>query len=157
MTYYDKCHAAEIDLRGRFIAMACDMEFTLMQIMVNLAPDPHNHFRCFNEMMMHAKIQNTIADVKRFRPHLYTKYEVDLESLWEFKRIRNDLCHHRIDWGQNSDFQSFNVMYVEIDENNVERLAYKKYTLGYLIESNKKFNPLNITLLKLLNEIRAGV
>lgn len=72
---------AEIDIRGRFMNMACDMEMAMLHIMVYCSPDPYNQKRKFYKMFMHEKIQNTIADLKNYKPQLYKKYEDELMQL----------------------------------------------------------------------------
>ena len=49
---------AEIDIRGRFMMMAVDIEWSMLQIILYSAPDPNNHRRVgrFEGMMMNEKI-----------------------------------------------------------------------------------------------------
>ena len=47
---------AEIQIRGRFITMSCDLENTLLNIMAYSAPDPSNQIRRFKNMMMHENL-----------------------------------------------------------------------------------------------------
>jgi len=71
--YEDVKTIAEIDIRGRFIMMACDVEWTMLYIMMYSSPDPINQLRRFNsdEMRMDNKIECTISDLKKYKPHYY--------------------------------------------------------------------------------------
>jgi hypothetical protein len=148
---------AEIDIRGRFIMMACDLEFTLLHIMMHCAPDPMNQIRRFNsdEMRMHNKIECTISDLKKYKPHLYEAYKDDLEKLWEFKIVRNDLAHLKLLFDKNSDFKLFKFLLIQDDENGKERLHYKPYSIEYLKECLIKFVDLNMALVKLVEKLQA--
>lgn len=146
----------EIDIRGRFIMMACDIEFTLLYIMMYCAPDPMNQLRRFNSegMRMHNKIEATIADLKKFKPKYYEEYKEELDKLWEFKQVRNDLAHLKLLFEEHSDFKSFKFLMIQDDKSGVEKLYYKPYTVEYLKECLRKFVDLNMTLLKLVEKLQ---
>ncbi len=78
--------------------MACDVEWTMLHIMTHCAPDPMNQIRRFNseDMKMHNKIQCTISDLKKYKPHYYEEYKEELDQLMEFKTVRNDVSHHKL-------------------------------------------------------------
>ena len=104
---------AEIDIRGRFMNMSCDMEMVMLHILVYLSPDPYNQKRKFYNMHMHEKIQNTICDLKLYKRSLYEKYENDLLKLWDFKELRNSMAHSAIVWVNTGiPLQSFRIIYV---------------------------------------------
>lgn len=147
---------AEIDIRGRFLMMACDIEFTMLYIMIYCSPDPLNQVRRFNsdDMTMHNKIECTICDLKKYKPEHYATYKDELEKLWEFKTIRNDLAHLKMFFDKDSNFKLFKLLKIQDDENGQERLFYKPYTIEYLKESLKKFVDLNMTLFKLVEKLR---
>jgi hypothetical protein len=139
---------AEIDLRGRFLTMAADIEWTLLNIIVYSTPDPVNQLRKFKGMMMHGKIECAIADLKKYKPQLYKEYEGELNKLWEFKEIKNDLAHYkmRVEEGDRSTY--IEVLYVDEDQ-GVERILSKQYTVDYILDAVKRFRKLNMTLLEL--------
>jgi hypothetical protein len=123
--------------------MACDLEWALLHIMVHCAPNPLEQLRRFKGMMMHEKIQNTICDLKTYKPDLYAEYAEELEKLWEFKILRNDMSHHIIEMAP--DFQSFRFIYVDIHEEK-EVLFEKKYTLEQILEVHDVFRKLTLTI-----------
>lgn len=75
--------------------MACDIEWLMLNIMMHCSPNPlEQHRRYLSEnMRMHNKIQATIADLEKYKPIYYQEYKEELEKLWEFKDVRNDLSH----------------------------------------------------------------
>lgn len=151
----------EIDIRGRFIMMAVDVEFTLLHIMMFCAPDPQHQLRRFNseEMRMHNKIECTIADLKKYKPHYYEEYKDELAKLWEFKTVRNDLAHLKltIKAGQKSKFEFFQFYFIQDNENGEDSLFYKDYTMEYFKEILKKFTALEMTLATLAERLKAEI
>jgi hypothetical protein len=143
---------AEIDIRGRFLMMACDIEYTLLHIMMYCAPDPLNQIRKFEGMMMHNKIEATIADLKRYKPNYYNEYEKEIAKLWDFKMIRNDMAHYKMHFPNESDLSVFRMVFVSND-NGVERVGYREYTLPFLVKSIKDFRRLNVVLAELAQKL----
>jgi hypothetical protein len=144
---------AEIDIRGRFMMMACDIEWSMLYILMYSTNDPHNHHRVnkFNGMMMHEKIQTTICDLKKYHPNYYQEYIVELEQLMEFKEVRNDMGHYRMEFEK--DLQSFKMPYVGI-ENGVERVLYKSYTLQQMVDIILKFQKANMRFVELILKLK---
>lgn len=132
------------------MSMACDIEWTLLHIIVFSSPDPDRQ-RQFHKMHMHEKIQNTIADLKTYKPDQYSKYKNELEELWEFKRVRNDMAHHKIMWeGENEKTLKVFKMY-SIDEQ--ERAKVEEYDIPKvkgLIDRYRQLNMIFIPLVQLL-------
>jgi hypothetical protein len=147
--YYDSVETmAEIDIRGRFMMMSVDIEFTLMNILVYSSADPLNTVRKFKRMMMHEKIQNAISDLKKHKPKHYCEFADDLEKLWEFKEIRNDLAHNTLRFEQGKKPYYFEVIYVD-EEQGIEHILTRQYSIAYIIDAVKRFRKLNMKLLKL--------
>jgi hypothetical protein len=142
----------EIDIRGRFLMMACDIELTLIYISLYCAPDPLNP-RKFEGLMMHNKIDNAISDLKKHKPEYYEEYKDELEKLWHFKEVRNDLAHYKLMPQPNKDFKEFHFLVIQKNAEGKERLHYKPYTLEYLTECLNKFRLLNLTLAELVNKL----
>ena len=136
--------------------MACDIEWTMLHIMMHCAPDPQNQIRRFNsdEMRMHNKIECTIADLKKYKPVLYDQYKDELEKLWEFKQVRNDLSHHKLLIEDNTDFKEFMFLFIKDGETGKEKLYYKLYTFEYLQECLTKFAKLEVTLAQLVETLK---
>ena len=153
----DKKTLAEIDIRGRFLMMACDIEWSMLHIMIHCAPDPMNQIRKFNskEMRMHNKIECTISDLKKYKLNYYEEYKDELDKLWEFKDVRNDLAHLKLLVEDNFDFKLFKFLVIQDDENGKEKLYYKPYTIEYLKECLRKFTDLNLNLAKLVDRLRS--
>ena len=145
---------AEIDLRGRFIMMACDIEWSMLHIIMSCAPDPLNQSRKFTGQMMHSKIEMTICDLKNNKPHLYEEYKDELEKLWEFKEVRNDLAHYKLQFVDGTKFKEFRFWLIQPDATGEERLHYKPYTIEYFKECLTKFIDLNLTMAKLVEKLR---
>jgi hypothetical protein len=156
--YEEKQTLVEIDLRGRFLMMACDFEWTMLHIMMHCAPDPMNQVRRFNskEMMLHNKIECTISDLRKYKPLYYEEYKHELEKLWEFKDLRNDLAHLKLQI-ENSNFENFRFYFIDDDGHGKEKLFYKHYTIEYFMQSLKKFADLHLVLAKLVERLQADM
>jgi hypothetical protein len=136
---------AEIEIRGKFLAMSCDIEYTLMNIMAYCAPDPQNQIRRFKKMMMGEKIQNTVHDLKHHKPIYFGEYENHLLMLEEFRVVRIDLSHHRMEFPDPKDLSTFRMIYVD-EVDGIERLMYKDYTMTYYNECIERLTTMNLTL-----------
>lgn len=151
LPYYEDLHIlAEIEIRGRFTMMACDIELSLINIAAFCIPDPENQLRKFKGLMMHNKIEIVICDLKRYKKDYYIKYQEELEKLWEFKDIRNDVCHHTLHFDNINDLSKFKFCF--IGEN--EQIKCREYTLEYFNDSIKRFRKLNVVLAELVEELR---
>ena len=153
--YDDDKTIAEIDIRGRFLMMACDIEWTMLHIMMLCSPDPMSQVRRFNsnEMRMHNKIQCTICDLKKYKPDYYEEYKDELEKLWEFKEVRNDVSHLKLFFEKDTDFKVFKFLQIKDGSNGMEQLFYKPYTIDQLNDYLGKFIDLNMSLLKLVDRL----
>ncbi|HVM88726.1 MAG TPA: hypothetical protein VMT76_11105 [Puia sp.] len=76
-------------------------------------------------MRMHNKIECTISDLKKYKPHYYEEYKDKLEKFWEFKIVRNDLVHLKLLFDKNSDFKTFTFLLIKDDESGQEKLHCK--------------------------------
>jgi hypothetical protein len=54
LTEAQKIEFLEMEIRGRFLMMACDIEWTMLMIMTHCAPNPLEQ-RDFKDMRMHNK------------------------------------------------------------------------------------------------------
>ena len=138
----------EIEIRGRFLMLACDIEYCLLNIIMFCNPDPGNHERVgkFKEMHMAGKINNVIADLKKYKPNYYSKFKNDLDGLEEFRIVRNDMSHCKGDFPNDSDLSIFRIIFIEKDENGIEGIRYKEYTDEYISKSFNNFAILNARL-----------
>ncbi len=134
--------AAEIDIRGRFLLMSCDMEFTLLNIIAFSAEDPNNQIRKFKDMKMYDKINNAIADLKNNKPNYYEEYKEQLDQLNEFREIRNDFAHCKMNFPDENNLKIFRILFVD-DVGNDERLKEAVYTWEIYYEALHKFITLN--------------
>lgn len=146
----------EIEIRGRYLVMACDIEFSMLNVIMFCHPDPYNHTRAgqFKRMQMAGKIQNMIADLKQYKMSYYQMFENDLKDLEEFRIVRNDMAH-AIGRFTNEDLSVFRIDYVDVDENGTERMYYKEYTEDYIRESLNLFSHLNGILFALWMKLKA--
>jgi len=138
----------EIEIRGRFLMMACDIEYCLLNIIMFCNPDPRNHERVgqFKEMRMAGKINNVIADLKKYKPNYYTEFKNDLDGLEEFRIVRNDISHYKGDFPNDPDLSIFRIVFVEKDETGIEGIKYREYTDENMAKSFDKFALLNARL-----------
>lgn len=151
--FEDPKYLSEIDIRGRFMMMACDIEWSMLNIMIYSTDDPHNHHRAnkFEGMMMHEKIQNTICDLKRHHPELYDEYKTEMGQLMEFKEVRNDMGHYPLDFDDDT-LTSFKMKYIGND-GNTEKTMYKYYTIVQMKDIITKFRNANVRLAELVKKL----
>ena len=135
----------EIDIRGRYMMMACDIEYCLLNIIMFCNPDPHNHERAgqFKKMQMNGKIENVICDIKKYKTAYYNEFKESFDGLEEFRIVRNDMAHNKGDFPNEPDFSIFRVTYVEKDSNGIEAMMYKDYTDTFIQESINRFAKIN--------------
>jgi len=146
---------AEIQIRGRFITMSCDIEYTLLNIMAYSAPDPNNQIRRFKNMMMHEKINCTIADLKNHKPQYYDEYKDYLDKLYSFKEWRNDFCHYKMNFPDKEDLSKFDMVFVD-EEGGIEGVKLRHYTISLYNEAITNFKKLNWKLVQLWMELKKG-
>lgn len=141
----------EIEIRGRYLMMACDIEYSLLNIIMFCNPDPGNHERVgkFKGMRMAQKINNVIADLKKYKPNYYSEFKKELDSLEEFRIVRNDMSHCKGDFPNELDLSFFRIVFVDKDETGVERIKYKNYTNEYIKQTIDNFAVLNERLFAL--------
>ena len=133
--------------------MACDIEYSLLNIMAYSAPDPLCQIRRFKKMMMNQKIECTISDLKKYKPSYYSQYKDELDNLEEFRLLRNDMAHHIIDFHDKSDLTKFRVSFVDEDK-GVEVIKHRDYTLRYMSDSIVRFRKLNLIFAELVVKLR---
>ena len=144
----------EIDLRGRFMTMACDLEWSLFIIMAFAWPDPNKSKRLFQEMTMGTKIQCVIADLKKYKPEHYEQHKESLGKLWEFHEIRNAMAHHRMTIHDYGTPVLIEMNYMG-DENSFETRKSKNYTLEYINNAILRFKELSLVFNGLAEQLRA--
>ncbi len=152
--YEDHDTLVEIDIRGRFLMMACDIELTLIYVSLYCAPDPLNP-RQFEGQTMYNKIENAISDLKKHKPQYYEEYKDELDKLWHFREVRNDLAHYKLIIPKENKYNEFQFLVIQKNAEGKERLHYKPYTKDYLAECLNKFRLLNLTLAKLVEKLDA--
>lgn len=145
---------AEIDIRGRFMMMACDIEWSLLNIILYSTTDPNNHHRInqFKGMMMHEKILCTICDLEKYHPNYYFEYKEHLDMLLEFKEVRNDMGHYRLDF-EDDTLKSFKMPYIG-EENGELRILWKHYTLDKMKDIISRFVNTNMKLMELVSKLQ---
>lgn len=140
---------AEIDIRGRFMMMACDIEWSMLNIIIYSTTDPNNLNRVnqFKRMMMNEKIQCMVCDLKKYHPNLYAEYKEYIDMLMEFKDVRNDMGHYQLDF-EDDTLQSFKMQYIG-EEDGELRVLWKRYTVEQLKDVISRFRKANIKLMGL--------
>ncbi len=156
MPYYESIDIiAEIDIRGRFMMMSCDIEWSMLHIIMFCANDPNNHHRVnqFKNMMMNEKIECTICDLKKFKPQYYAEYKEHIDMLLEFKEVRNDMGHYRIEFDDDT-LKSFKMPYIG-EENGELRVLWKHYTMIQMKDIVDRFRKANFMLMELVQKLNA--
>lgn len=151
---YIEPNPIEIDIRGRFMAMACDVEWSLLFIMAYASPNPNKSSRLFEKMTMGKKIEKVICDLKKYKPDHYEKNKESLEKLWEFGEIRNEMAHYRM-----TVFDYGNSILLEMkymgEENHLEVRKSKDYTIEFINDTIKRFNELNLIFSGLAKQLKS--
>jgi len=134
----------EIEIRGRIVSAACDIEYCLLNIIVFCHPDPHNHERLgqFKEMKMGGKIDVVKKDLKEYKIEYYKEFEQELNGLDEFRKVRNEICHCKGDFPNSPNLDPFRLTIIELN-NGKEQLMFKDYSLKYIEDCLKMFFHLN--------------
>jgi hypothetical protein len=145
----------EIEIRGRYLMMACHVEYCLLNIIMFCNPDPNNHERVgqFKEMRMAAKINNVIADLKRYKPNYYTEFKKVLDGLEEFRKVRNHMSHCTGDFPYEPDLSIFRITYVDKDEIGIEGMKFTEYTDEFISKTINEFATINGNLSILWNRL----
>jgi hypothetical protein len=139
----------EIEIRGRIIMMACDIEYCLLNIIAFCSPDPYNHERAgqFHSMRMKNKIDNAICDIKKHNMSYYKEFESSFNNLEKFREVRNDMAHYKGDFPLAPDLSVFKMVYIDKDQiTNAEGLKEKKYSEKQLIDNYNLFAVTNARL-----------
>lgn len=135
----------EIEIRGRIVMMACDIEFCLLNIIMFCNPSPNYHERAgrFKEMRMAEKINNVIADIKKYKPNYYLEFKDAFGGLEEFRVVRNEMSHHKGDFVNEPDLKIFRISFIDKDGSGIEHLKFKEYTDDYINQAYTKFARIN--------------
>lgn len=136
----------EIDIRGRYLLMSCDIEFALFGIIIYCNPDPVNHERTeqFRKMHMYEKINNAIADLKKYKLPYYQEFKEWFDGLEEFRLVRNDMAHNKGNFPMSPDLSVFRITFVDKDPaDGINKLMYRDYTETYIRESIDRFAKIN--------------
>lgn len=138
----------EIEIRGRYAMLSCDLEYCLLNIIIFCNPEPFNHerFGQFKKMQMSSKIDCAIADIKKYRFEYYIEFKEYFDGLEEFRIVRNDMAHGKGDFPCEPDLSVYRILSIREDENGNERLAFKEYTDDYIYSSIGKFSKVNAYL-----------
>lgn len=135
----------EITLRGRMMMLACDIEFSMLCMIMYCNPDPNNHERVgqFKGMRMAGKIECVICDMKKYKESIYNAFKSFFDGLDEFRKVRNDFAHYI---GRFEEDGAFRFNYVEkdiVDGVEIEKIAWKKYSETEVSELLDKFSKIN--------------
>ena len=140
--YFEKTEImAEIEIRGRFMMMAADIEWSMLHIIIYSAPDPNIHHRAnqFQGMMMNEKIECTICDLRKNKVNYYNEYKEYLDMLIEFK---------------DDTFSSFKMLYVGSECGEL-KICYKTYTLVRMMEIITRFRKANFKFMELVKKLES--
>lgn len=154
--YFEKTEImAEIEISGRFMMMAADIEWSMLHIIIYSAPDPNIHHRAnqFQGMMMNEKIECTICDLRKNKVNYYNEYKEYLDMLIEFKDVRNDMGHYKLEFKDDT-FSSFKMLYVGSECGEL-KICYKTYTLVRMMEIITRFRKANLKFMELVQKLES--
>lgn len=140
----------EINIRGRFAMLSCDIEFSLLFI-IGFAEAYENTTeikRNLKGMTFNEKINNAKSVLKEFKPHLYTEYKDQLDKLDEFRIIRNHMSHFKGSFPNESDLSIFRVEFIEIHEKK-QGIRFIDIPMDYIEGALERFIKLNCELVDL--------
>lgn len=157
----------EIDIRGRFIMLSCDIEFALFNIMMYCHPDPYNHTRegTFSKMTMGGKVFNVICDIKKYKPDYYLEFKESFDALEEFTNVRNDMAHCKGIFPNAPDLSVFRILFMTPQDptdktNKKEAIMFREYKDSDILALVNKFasinNHLGSLMLRLKWEFETG-
>lgn len=136
----------EIEIRGRFITMSCDLEFSLLNIIMYTSADPYDQKRMgdFTTMHLNEKIQNATCDLKDYNMSYYVEFKDYFDVLDEFRQVRNHMAHALGFFTDEIALDVFRVSYIDKENkkdksNKTEWFAYKEYTEVYIVDSLNRF------------------
>ena len=140
-----KATKKEIEVRGKIMMLACDIEFCLLNIIMFCNPDPNNHERAgqFKKMRMGGKIECVICDMQKYKPNYYNALKSYFDGLEEFKEVRNHFAHYKGDFPDEPDLRKINLAYIEEDETGAERMRYITYADSDIEIFVAKFSSIN--------------
>src|SRR5262245_61815404 len=125
----------EIEIGGRYIMMSCDIEFSLLCIIMYCSTDPYNQTRLgqFSDMRLTEKINNAICDLKNYNNNYYLEFKSAFDGLEEFRIVRNDIAHCAGMFPQAPDLSIFKIDFIDKEDkkdkqNKNEWFKYKVYT-----------------------------
>lgn len=139
----------EIEIRGHYLMMACDIEFSLLRIIMYCSPKPFNQKRLgeFTGMKMSEKINNAICDIKIYNNYYYLEFENEFDGLEEFKMVRNDMAHCVGLFPKAPDLSIFRIDFIEKADTTIKKdtknksdaFHYKEYDESYINDSLNRF------------------
>jgi len=145
----------EIEIRGRYIMMASDIEFSLLCVIMYCS-EQYNQERLgqFSDMKMGAKINNAICDLKKYNYDYYLEFKNEFDGLEEFRIVRNDMAHCIGMFPKAPDLSVFKIDFIDKEDkkdklNKNEWFKYKEYTDTYISVSLDRFRDINSKLFSL--------
>lgn len=154
LPYYENLDIlAEVELRGRFMMMACDLEWQLFSIMIYCNVFDQKKTRKYKGMMMAKKIDCTIADLKKYNLDYYSEFKDAFDSLEEFKKLRNYFGHNRMRFEEAKHPSNFSFFYID-ESNGAERIHQKSYTMSEMLDAIKRFRKLQQVFMTLVGRLQ---
>jgi len=152
--YYEDLEViAEIDIRGRFMMMACDLEWSLFCIMLYCNAFNPKKVRRYKKMMMAQKIDCTIADLKHYNMNYFLEFEDSFDMLEEFKELRNYFGHCRMRFEESQKPSYFEVFYVD-EVNGQEKILTKHFTFAYIKDAINRFRKQQMVFVSLISRLQ---
>lgn len=101
MAFKDRMYWTEIELRGFYLSIACDIEYLLADItcacLVNNDDEKEGvRETLFENVMMSKKINMAINALKRYNKNYYTIHKDCFDKFIELNGLRNKFAHSRI-------------------------------------------------------------
>jgi hypothetical protein len=97
-------------------------------------------------MQMAGKINNVIADMKKYKPDYYLEFQKDFDALENFRLVRNDMSHCKCDFPNEPNLDIFRIFFVDTTDTGGEAIKYRDYTEEFINESVNEFHLINRNL-----------
>ena len=141
----DKANEREMQVRGQYLTMSCDIEYCLLNITLfcNPTPDSHDRVGKFIKMTMGEKINNVICDMKKYKMDDYILNKEYFDGLEEFRKIRNHVAHDKAEF-INKELEPIRFAFLDTETKGAREWAkYAELPALYITQSLQRFGTIN--------------
>lgn len=141
----EKANEREIQVRGKYLTMSCDIEYCLLNIIIFCNPTPDSNIRIgkFIKMTMGDKINAVICDMKKYKMDDYLLYKQYFDGLEEFRKVRNHAAHDKAEF-INKELEPIQFTFLDTESKGAREWAkVADFTALYIEQSLKRFGTIN--------------